>query len=207
MDSKQTFLDCAQCEACGRPYQSIPPFAAGSMTAPIVVLAQNPGAIHDDDRFRLAMAETITAVVYAKWNISSDAIRAWYYADFVSSRGFAILSSIFGNGWLSLDSGMFLYSNAVRCRTKDNAMPPKTMMKACAVWTRMILDRPETRAVITIGALAAQQVFETPPKVGVPLRYESKGWAVLALPHYTRWAGIGPYEEAVKKIVEKVREK
>jgi uracil-DNA glycosylase len=177
------------------------------MGAPIVVLAQNPGEIKTEDTFRLAMAHQLQLAVRDA-DVTGDAVEAWYYADFKTSHGHEVISKVLGPGWL--ESGLYLYSNAVRCRTKENAMPPDEWMHACKLWTNVLLRRPETRAVITIGQLAAKQLFEkeTLPPIGKAVINKKTGWIVLALPHYVKWTikTVESYAQEVMTITKKVGE-
>jgi uracil-DNA glycosylase len=137
------------------------------------------------------------------------AIRAWYEADFKTSHGYEVMESqLFGPGWL--DSGTYLYTNAVRCRTEDNAVPSTEMKASCGTWTRMLLDRPSVKGVVFIGRLAVEQVLgsDDDKLPAMTLKKQAKtGLLLLAVPHYSCLTSFDEKEaEAmVKRLVEAIR--
>lgn len=177
---------CALCRQCdGAAYQSPPSLFAGSLTAKIVVVGQNPGEIHDTDKFRLAMGEEMLRL--CNENNAGKFFEAWYRADYGSSGNAKMLSEIFGNDWLN--SEKFLYTNAVRCRTKANATPGEDMVVACNTWTRKLLFASKRSGVVLLGNIAASQLLgKHVDKLPVnSVRRHPRYGVLLRLPHPATW--------------------
>jgi hypothetical protein len=181
----------------------------GAFSAPILVIAQNPNEISDDDYMRLAFAEAIGSAKGFKLDNDElgKLIEDFYRADFGDSLQFVRLARVFGKNWLS--SGSFYYTNAVRCRTEFNNTPSQTMIDSCSVWTKRLLAGRS--AVITMGVVAATQVWGSSVPRLMTLTYvrpaASKQKVIaLNLSHPVIW----PREDAediramVKTIIDKV---
>jgi uracil-DNA glycosylase len=180
------FRQCALCRQCdGAAYQSPPALSLGPDDAPIVIIAQNPGEIHSDDKFRLAMADAMLTV--ASEETSGTFLRAWYSADYLTSGSAATMTKVLGDDWLR--SGRYLYTNAVRCRTPGNNKPSREMIDACSTWTRKVFFAHKRDGVILLGALAAEQLLgKLASKISVgEYKHHPVLGLVLRLSHPATW--------------------
>ena len=180
------FRQCALCRQCeGAAYQSPPVLSLGPIDAPIVILAQNPGEIHSDDKFRLAMAAAMLPI--ASEEASGAFLQAWYMADYLTSGSASVMSRVLGTGWLS--SGRYLYTNAVRCRTPGNKRPSREMIDACSTWTRKLFFAHKRDGVILLGALAAEQLLgKLADKISAgEYKHHPRFGLVLRLSHPATW--------------------
>mgnify|MGYP005816412539 CR=1 FL=1 len=207
---EQLFTNCSRCGICaGSRLQAPPMLYLGDINAPILVIAQNPGWIADNDSFRLASGRAMLKLSGLEGDdaIIGAAQKAWYEADFTTSHAYGAIESICGKDWLN--SGRYLYTNAVRCRTNGNETSSKEMKTSCATWTRMLLDRPSVKGVIFIGRLAVEQVLGNDADKLQPMALKKQtktGLLLLAIPHYSRWTGTDEGEATmmVKRLVEAI---
>lgn len=199
-------MQCAKCRECeGAAYQTPPPLFCGNIKAPIMVIAQNPGEIRSNDKFRLEIGARLLSVTQN--DLPDEFLEAWYMSDYVTSQNYATVSKILSGDWL--DSGRYLYTNAVRCRTPKNAMPSKEMIQACAVWTRKLYFAEPRLGAILLGDVATQQLLgadESKLKIGRARKHPKFG-ILLRLPHPSRWsdADVTAYKEAVKEFDDILR--
>lgn len=189
--TKNLWEDCGQCDACGpmAGYQSVPLLYAGSIKASIVVIGQNPGEIKDFATFRLSQAqETFEAKTYHE-------LRTFYQWDFSTSYGAKTLAGVFGSDWLT--SGEYMFTNAVRCRTRGNYVPTKFMIDHCRYWTTELLEinRPFRKGIVYISRIALEQGIYGSDLKGLrpltPLKMRwVDGWTdpCIYLRHYRVWA-------------------
>lgn len=196
------FIDCAACRVCeGAAYQAVPSLYAGYFSAPVLVIAQNPGEIKPNDKLRLLTADQLKRETEAF--VSDVAFWSWYMWDFGTSYGCKTLERIFGKDWLT--SGTYVYTNAVRCRTKGNATPSLEMKATCRFWTtEMIKDR---KAIVLIGKLAAEQLLAgdaSSISFGEIKKHKWYGH-VLYIPHYSAWKHGDDvrFRNLVKKLLER----
>jgi uracil-DNA glycosylase family 4 len=117
---------------------------------------------------------------------------------------FEALAAIFGKDWLF--KGDIMWSNAVRCRTLDNARPANEMVDACKTWTDRLIA--EKKGIIMVGGVAKHQIMgaETGKlEWGAPKKHPRLGY-ILAIKHYSAWRGNDTklYKDAVKRLKERV---
>lgn len=188
MNAINMFRQCAACDVCkGAGYQVAPLLYAGNESAKIVAVAQNPGEMSDTKQ--IAFMNAITSMVGDPEMDEATLCRALYnvyHIDFTMSSMYATMTKAFGDGWL-LD---VTYTNAVRCRTPKNEKPSDEMMWACQVWSRKLIERPNVKGVILLGAFARAQLFPgMEDKLGffTLRRNGPTGRLVLTLPHPAIW--------------------
>lgn len=204
-DLRSLSVGCAGCKVCeGAGYQTPPVLYAGNPDAKIIAIGQNPGEIKAADRDRQFWMDA-----FKRMDVKDVAsiLPAWYQWDFGTSPGHRHMASVFGSpSWL-LDGGI-MWTNAVRCRTKNNASPSDAMVTACNVWTESLLEGK--KAIILVGNVARSQVLGVDaPKLewGIPRKHPRFG-LVLAIKHYAAWATAEEttqYSEAFRRIVEKLK--
>lgn len=116
------------CSACkeGR-YQTPPMTYAGKLSAPVLVVAQNPGEIKSGDNERRWWLDHLND---KKTYTSAELMKMWYDWDFGTSSACAKLGHVFGRDWLK--SGIYVFTNAVLCRTQHNHPPYPTMIQRCS---------------------------------------------------------------------------
>jgi uracil-DNA glycosylase len=198
MDLSPYILGCNGCRLCeGAAYQ-LPPFLfAGSSNPTVLVIAQNPGEIGSDDKWRLQLSALVEE------GATAEAIKTVYDVDFVTSHGHAQMSKIFGEGWLT--NGKFMYTNAVRCRTKDNLSPQPDMVANCMGWTAQL---PLPNIVVLMGKVAMRQFCELVKKPEldawkmVKLNKDKRLIHVVTIPHYAAMRSHAEMEKA-KELFEK----
>lgn len=194
---------CASCDVCeGSGYQTPPVLFAGNPDAPLLAIGQNPGEMKESDVNRMAWMHMMEGMIPDK--ILFPFMPFWYQWDFTTSPGYKRLSKVFGNKWV--EEGLIAWTNAVRCRTPDNASPPKQMIEACFSWTQQLLEG--RKGVIFVGAVARLQVLKERHlrlPWGVPKKHPRLG-LILAIKHYSAWSGDdeATYREAVKLVKKKV---
>jgi uracil-DNA glycosylase len=193
-------LGCSACTQCeGAAYQ-LPPFLyAGSSTPTVLVMAQNPGEIKED--WRLDLSKLIDE------KTTGETLKTIYDIDFITSHGHKQMTKIFGDTWLT--NGKFMYTNAVRCRTKDNAPPSNEMIENCLAWTYQL---PIPQIVILMGKIAVKQFCTMVGKSELPLwrtvkltRSKSKVTYVTTMPHYSAMRSHSDFDDA-KRLFEKTLE-
>lgn len=176
-----TITQVAQCRKCaGAAYQAPPAWYAGNKHAPILVVAQNPGEMHDPKE--ITLAKFVMAEVEASDNVDS-LIRAWYTFDFSISKGATRLAEAFGEGWLR--TGHFCYTNAVLCRTSENKAPSSEMISKCATWTSSLMFGK--KLIISVGGVARDQVDAEMAKY--PSLEKTERFHIA---HYSAWADYPP---------------
>jgi uracil-DNA glycosylase len=185
----------------GAAYQTPPTLYAGNHNAPIIALGQNPGQIKKSDHARQRWMKIFEALPASTVN---RAMPAWYMWDFHDSPGAIRLAAIFGKDWLF--KGDIMWSNAVRCRTLDNARPANEMVDACKTWTDRLIA--EKKGIIMVGGVAKHQIMgaETGKlEWGAPKKHPRLGY-ILAIKHYSAWRGNDTklYKDAVKRLKERV---
>ena len=195
----------------GAGYQAPPALMAGMLTSPILVIAQNPGEIKSDDTFRLGMGNAMQKLVQAPAidpPTCAHALYNWYFTDFITSKGYARMSEVFGDDWLFND---FAFTNAVLCRTPGNEAPSSEMIATCATWTRIVAMRPTVKALVFIGKIAAKQhlgekIDKLPPNT-IKFHKES-GKFLVYFPHYTIWQDklIPDYRDTITSLRKAVFE-
>lgn len=192
---------CAECRACeGAAYQTPPVLYAGTSIAPIIAIGQNPGEIKSSDKARQSWMRIFER---ATPEVLNDHMSFWYQWDFFDSHGYRQLEKIFGNNWLF--EGKIMWTNAVRCRTKNNERPPEEMFGTCKTWTEQLISG--RKAIIMVGGYARLQVLgDQASKLewGTPKKHPRLGY-ILAIKHYAAWRGtkeIEVYKKAVKKLKE-----
>ena len=194
--------ECARCRVCEDAAYQAPPVAyVGDFDSPILVVAQNPGEIKSGDLVRKATARNMLLKANRTTADSdiSDVILGWYFEDFTTSPGYKEMSKLFGKDWLL--SGIYLYTNAVRCRTQFNKSPSSQMQTECWKYTRQLLFDRE--AVVMIGSVAKQQVCGT-MKLTKSVATLVDGKYYLYIPHYVRWTApkIEAYQYALRSILD-----
>ena len=226
MDNKlqKMFFQNSLCLACeGAGYQSPPTFGAGSLDAKVLVIAQNPGRIKSSDKENLEKARKAAADVgEVRANecttdddieFLSESISEWCMRSFSTSYGAKTLGLILGEDWLK--SKEFFFTNAVRCRTLNNARPTKQMIDNCQVkWTNRLLTLPNFKTIITIGRIATDQVLsataldkQTTFGSIYQISIDGKLTSFLSLPHYRVWRPlkIRLYRAAVQKLLREAK--
>lgn len=182
-----TFMSCFSCKACdGAHYQMAPMLVSGNAVNPaILVIAQNPGEIHEDDKLR---DKLVTMSLSPNFTSSAPALKALYDIDFGTSPMQTKIAGVFGEGWL--ESGRFAYTNAVRCRTPKNAHPSDEMVNNCSVWTKLVVNALKPKGIVLLGSVAFSQLFPKAEKeaiaVGEVKRHKTFG-PILRLHHPSAW--------------------
>jgi uracil-DNA glycosylase len=195
-------LGCASCRVCeGAAYQTPPVFYAGGPNAPILAVGQNPGEFKITDKDRMVWSELFKK---ADPQDVASLMPLWYQWDFSTSPGYHRLEQVFGLDWLT--EGIVMWSNAVRCRTKNNAVPEPQMIESCKVWTNSLLD--DRKAIIMVGNLAKHQVLGSEASMldwGAPRKHPRLG-IIMAIKHYSAWeaSDAATYSEAFQRIRSKV---
>lgn len=180
------YWKCAQCRVCeGSGYQTVPLLGCGEMNAPILVIAQNPGEIKTDDAHRFFTGQALAELVERRAPDVENSISSWYQWDFGSSLGARRLGEIFGRRWL--DSGLFYYTNAVRCRTISNRAPSDEMVENCRRFTMKLIEG--RKAIIFVGRMAVAQLLgeEMNRLRRGELKQHPKYGLLLAVGHYAAW--------------------
>ena len=209
------FTKCAYCRKCeGAAFQSIPHFMCGNKFGKYLIVAQNPGEMSKDPS-RMFFSKLLNEYVAShKENElgpeSEEFFKMWYEWDFGTSYGATKFAEIFGKDWLQ--SGDFCYTNAVRCRTPNNAYPSEEMIVNCKVFAKQLLYGRDL--VILVGKLAASQILSLEkigigqkfiPKVGytpaVFVKDEKVGKCLL-IPHYARVGDYTAYKTAFEMALE-----
>jgi uracil-DNA glycosylase len=191
LDENHLMAKCARCTACrGAGYQTPPMLGLGSFGAPILIVAQNPGEINQNDELRLAFAGLVETAIREEWgnDIIGRTSAAFYRADFEDTIQHLRMSRAFGRDWLS--SGLFYYTNAVRCRTEFNGTPSKEMSGNCLTWTKIL--SANRSVIVTLGSVASEQVWgNNPPKPLTPTRAKIRSSGVVTIavraPHPVIW--------------------
>lgn len=204
-DLRSLAVGCADCKVCeGAGYQTPPVLYAGNPNAKVIAIGQNPGEIKATDQDRQFW---MTALSRMDAKDVASILPAWYQWDFGTSPGHNHMASVFGSSaWLL--NGEVMWTNAVRCRTKNNASPPEAMITACNVWTEALLEG--RKAVIMVGNVARQQVLGSEAaklEWGVPRKHPRFGM-VMAIKHYAAWtssAETKQYAEGFQRIMEKLK--
>jgi len=190
-NENQLVAKCAQCAACrGAGYQTPPMLGLGSFDAPILIVAQNPGEINQNDDLRLSFAGLVETAIREEWGheVIGRISSAFYRADFEDTIQHLRLARAFGRDWLS--SGLYYYTNAVRCRTEFNGTPSKEMTGNCLTWTKMLSTNRSI--IVTLGSVASEQVWgNNPPKplTATRAKIRSSGIVTIAVraPHPVIW--------------------
>ena len=148
LSNEYTFIVNELCKMCeGNGYQSPPVLMAGCKTAPILIVAQNPGEIKPDDRPRVFWSKRMNRYITGpQESLCDDPIQLWYEWDFGTSYAENRLATLFGKGWLSSDE--YLYTNAVRCRTPGNKAPSAEMVENCYEWTKGLFTKEIEEALL-----------------------------------------------------------
>lgn len=163
------YEECTSCRLCeGAAFQS-PPLMGLFHNKPVLVVAQNPGMARYKETFD----------IIERMNRSTDAkeIQDLYERDLrMSYAAKTGIASLLGSDWLDT----FDYTNAVRCRTPDNAMPSPEMIENCRRFTAPLINR--YLGIIFIGVVARDQfrLVTKPYEIGAG----QSGRYYLALPHY-----------------------
>lgn len=192
---------CANCLSCkDSSYQTPPVLCTGNEDSDLMVIAQNPGEIKGTTWRNLLAAEMIKA---PQSECCGALMKSLYRLDFESSHGCEVLTEVFGNMWLD----EWLYTNAVRCRTKNNKSPSVEMVGACNTWTRILLQQRKVRCIVFIGVMAASQYLGENIKYVqncVPRRHPKTRAVLLALPHYVKWSAsdISDYARIIIRMKE-----
>lgn len=207
--------DCLLCNRCsGAAYGWPPILYAGRLDSPILIVAQNPGDFYSGrDPVRLdaqlsasdelkSMRET--GRVDERWVLEQY---AW---DFGDSYGARQLAKVFGADWLA----QCCYTNAVLCRTPDNAHPSEEMKLNCRHWTLSLIESHERKLIVTVGAVAKQQVVprrarRSSMSWGTVYRL-SNGVRILPITHYSAWRHVradipSVYRTAFQDTVTRLR--
>jgi uracil-DNA glycosylase len=200
-------MGCVSCRLCeGAAYQLPPYLYAGSSDPSVLVIAQNPGEIGDDkpNAWRFDLLPLTNAAETAS---NAEAIKSYYDVDFITSFGHNQMAKIFGDTWLT--NGKFMYTNAVRCRTKKNAPPSEDMISNCMGWTAIL---PLPKIVVLMGKIAVKQFCvmvgkpELPPWKLVKLNKDKRIIHVLTIPHYAAMRTKEDMEKAKIMFEEAVEE-
>lgn len=199
MNIKPYMKGCSECRLCkGAAYQMPPFLYAGSGDPSILVIAQNPGEIGSDDKWRPKLQK------YAFSLDSAVALKVLYDVDFITSHGYEMMEKIFGEGWFL--TGKFMYTNAVRCRTPKNGTPSSEMISNCMSWTAQL---PLPPLVVLMGSIARKQFCEMVKKPEldvykiVKLKREQPV-RVMTIPHY---AAMKPKDfDQARDLFEKAME-
>lgn len=216
-NAKQFILECSRCRACeGAAYQTPPASYIGTLQAPVLILAQNPGEFADSDKDRNWWANRFQQVPNLQNN--EAVMKTWYEYDFGTSYGAKMIGRLVGNSnWTT--SGGFCFSNAIRCRTPNNAQPSVEMLVNCTEHTRALLrlwakhnPDPMKRVLIVMEATAKSAIlrladFNLEPafelKWGEHVVSETFGH-VLPVKHYAAWRGEeNRYRAAFREVVAK----
>lgn len=208
MDDQIITRQIVTCTKCPISTLQTPPVPfIGELDAPILVMAQNPGIIRPQDFPGLQIAEQMREA-YAKGDYT--AVAALYGTDF--ERSYACrtaLASLFGEHWL--ESNLFLYTNALHCRTEFNRPPTPIELSNCAPHTKSILQAwaQSNRAafVVLIGRIAAARVLRPPfPEPGEPARLNGDIQAIY-FPHYSsRKGGLDRMQVYARKFRQLAKE-
>jgi uracil-DNA glycosylase len=164
-----------------------------------LVIAQNPGEIHDEP-WRLLLAKEMAEAAECKRAITLCQL---YHLDFRSSNAYNSIAKVFGQDWLET----WLYTNAVRCRTVHNEAPDDDMISACATWTRMLATDRKLKGIVFLGAVAVKQMLGDDAKIlgiGSLKRHPKSRVVMLALPHFVKWQAneLDNYRDLIKKMME-----
>lgn len=174
---------CFTCAACdGAQYQMSPQLIAGNATDPaILIIAQNPGEIHED-----GMRQRLIEMAGAGMFTDPAAIKALADVDFGTSPACQRMNTVFGEGWF--ESNRFAYTNAVRCRTPKNAKPEDEMVTNCSVWTKLVINSLKPRGIVILGNVAYEQLFPRDESIKVMEMKRHKTYGpILRLPHFSAW--------------------
>lgn len=164
---------CIACPISG--HQTPPAVFLGLPKAPTLVLGQNPAEIRQHDTERLARAAAM------RTETDPIAYRNLYLEDFRGSKADVQLAHLFGPGWI--DSGRFMYSSVVLCRTFGNVTVRQSVMDVCweanvqplvALWLR---SGKSKKLAVLMGGIAAFWKDDI----------EKMGATVLHIPHYAVW--------------------
>lgn len=197
--SKEFVVKCSNCRLCpGAAYQSPPVSYVGRLSGRVLIIAQNPGQMDlKNDPNRGWWSKAVST------NVSMNdplLMKTWYEWDFGTSPGQKKFEWLTKKGWLS--TGDFCYSNAVRCRTKDNSQPQIEMVTNCAEHSRALIDMwieatisENRRLLVLVGAtslISFKRLFDVPADFvttwGIPFAYKGLG-TVLPIKHYAAWRG------------------
>lgn len=170
---------CDKCNGCR--FRTPPLPGIFPKRAKILIIAQNPGEGGDDMRFAN--------------DLSYQAFMRWYREDFISSRAHKEIAKLFpceGNQWHK----HYAYTNLVKCRTPNNALPSFEMVQQCP--SRFLI--PQIReghyyGLLMIGNVAGNWIdanFHLLPS--------------LRIPHYSFLARNGQnylsYADAVERFLQ-----
>lgn len=199
LELHKTFIKCALCRECkGAAYQAPPAFYAGNPNAPFLAIGQNPGEISLKERDRLYWASMLQRYVEADVDLCASTFALWYRWDFGLSYGAKQLALVFGKDWL--ETGDWLYTNAVRCRTVGNAYPSKEMIENCTSFTKLLTQ--EREIVIAFSSAAAKQLsalysVSLPDAIDVGTKPK-----LMRISHYTQWSkiDISLYEKTISQM-------
>lgn len=149
-DLQALWAECAACSRCeGARFQSMPILYVGATQPKILVLAQNPGMINPKtSQVQIAQAKyfELETSQYRQAEKAYD----WAHADFKASRMYQKIAAVLGYEWLQWAG----FTNAVKCRTPENAQPSREMEFKCTVWTSLLLDEVGAKKVIVLGRFA-----------------------------------------------------
>lgn len=177
--------ECLNCTKCWIPYQTRPMpgiFVPGSR---LLFVGQNPAVM----RYEEEKEEYFHAV-------TDEEVMEWYKRWFLRSNAYRTIGERYlWPGWL--EDGSFSFTNAVRCRTIDNAKPMPWVEDNCKRFTDEIIATGFD-GIIAMGNTARRQLF---PKAVFDQVYRRKadGLHYVAIRHYAARRPIHEqeYTEAV----------
>ena len=189
-------LRCLDCRLCkGSHFMWPPVLFTGKFDAPVLVIGQNPGVFPESD-WRMTAGVKLEKIsmsldsLLETFNINrlEDRVISDYHEDFGESFGAKMLGKVFGSDWMDGDD--FCFTNAVRCRTPENATPSEEMQHNCYMWTLKLLDMPR-KAIVLVGAVARNQVLsgkmDNRLSWGVIRTLQPSGTKVMAIKHWSAW--------------------
>lgn len=208
MDDQTITRQIVTCTKCPIHTLQTPPVPfIGSLDAPILVMAQNPGIIRPQDFPGLQIAAQMKQA-YDRGDYAE--VAALYGTDF--GRSFACrtaLAALFGAHWL--ESDLFLYTNALHCRTEFNRPPTPDELSNCAPHTKAILKAWATSGraafIVLIGRIAAARVLIPPfPEAGETTQLNGDIQAIY-FPHYSsRKGGLDRMQIYARKFRQLAKE-
>jgi hypothetical protein len=191
-------LGCALCKDCeGAGFLQPPDWYAGSFSAPILIMAQNPGT------FNPTTSPHLDKLVGKMWSTLNDGtatpglIKSSYQWMFSLSKAAKFFAELVGDPkWLT--SGRFIYTNAVRCCTPNNQRPSAQMQENCKQWTRPLLRSSHRKAFILVGTVARDQVLSDKSPWNVPLSRGDKH--LICIKHYAALRSTVETDEAISAV-------
>lgn len=164
----KTIMRCMNCSICGVPYQTVPMpgiFVPGSR---VLFIGQNPAVMKYDEE-KQEYRDT-----FGDYN----AILKWYAKWFMKSTAYKAIGEIYlWENWMR--SGIFSYTNAVRCRTVLNSTPDRSMSVNCKQYTMSFASQYD--GIILMGALAKLQYY---PSANMNVLYRTPKQFIVHVPHY-----------------------